>query len=41
MPTINIPNPDATFIVNKPNIPDCWSPQPIIQDQNQSGQGGN
>ena len=32
MPTINVPNPDATFVATKPNIPDCWSPQPVIQN---------
>lgn len=37
MPTINIPNPDATFVATKPNIPDCWSPQPVIQNMT----GGN
>lgn len=37
MPTINVTNPDATFVATKPNIPDCWSPQPVIQ----KAAGGN
>ena len=32
MPEINIPNPDMAFVAIKPNIPDCWSPQPIITE---------
>lgn len=32
MPDINIPKPDMAFVATKPNIPDCWSPQPVIQN---------
>lgn len=40
MPDINIPKPDTPFVATKPNIPDCWSPQPTITESAGGDTGG-